>query len=50
MIPYLGDILEATQRGKKVAQSLGRDGAAWDPLIAQANSVAERAQNVLDAE
>ena len=50
MIPYLGEILEATQRGKKVAQSLGRDGAAWDPVIAQAKSVAERAQNVLDAE
>ena len=50
MIPYLQDIAEATQRGKKVAQALGRDGTAWDPVIEQAKAVAERAQNVLDAE
>jgi hypothetical protein len=50
MLPYLGEIVEATVRGKKVAQSLGRDGTAWDPVIKQAKGVAERAQNVLDAE
>ncbi|HUO07518.1 MAG TPA: hypothetical protein VM008_04395 [Phycisphaerae bacterium] len=50
MIPYLDEIVKATIRGKQVAQSFGRDGTLWDPVIAQAKAVADRAQNVLDAE
>lgn len=50
LMPYLQDITTACNRGRQVAQSLGADGKAWEPLIAQSKSVSERAQNVLDAE
>jgi hypothetical protein len=50
LLPYLNQISQASTRGKQIAQSVGATGAAWDPVIAEANRVSQHAQSVLAAE
>jgi hypothetical protein len=49
-INYIGQLGTIAQQGKHAAQSFGRDGAVWDPFIADCQELLRRAGSVLDAE
>ena len=46
-VDYVDQILTVTKLGKQAAQSFGRDGKVWDPLINEATDILHRVDNVL---
>jgi hypothetical protein len=50
MLPYLSDVVTASNRGRQAALSFGADGVVWEPVITEAIHTGQRAQGVLEAE